>query len=75
MYLFSFTRSWLWHIESLAAACELLAVAGGIYFPDQQVLAIGPSRKSLFNYFKQQSIVCKRLIYRSHLTKGFKKHF
>ena len=22
--------------ESLTAACELLAVAGGIYFPDQQ---------------------------------------
>ena len=60
IYLFDCTDSWLQHTRSLVAACELLIVACGIYFPDQisknsgpvhwgyRDLATGPLGKSSF---------------------------
>lgn len=63
------------HAESLAASCELLAVAGGIYFLDQRVSKPLDHQGSAFliTLNNNKSVVCKRPIYRSHLTKGFKK--
>ena len=57
-YIFGCVGSQLWHMESVAAACELLVGRGGIHFPDRglnpgplhwehELLATGPPGKSL----------------------------